>query len=182
MNRHEWTVAILRIFAILWIAKTVALIPGTLSFAVGEIEDSRSASVLKTAGMVAGSLTFLVLIAMAILIWVYSGKIASYIWRGEPEAGVESPVTSGELQVALIAMLGLYILVSALPGAASTAVYLHHRVARLSANYGYPDGFASRTIGLALQVAAGLWLFLRPRFFAGLISWRHKPREEQSDT
>ena len=32
MNRHEWTVAILRVLAIWWIARIVVGLPGTLSW------------------------------------------------------------------------------------------------------------------------------------------------------
>lgn len=116
-------------------------------------------------------------VILAILIWVFSRRFAAWIWRGEPEAPQDSPFAAGVLQIELFSATGLVLIGLALPGLVREAVeYWTTMTGRVSLEYS-----GTRAIGLTVQLLFGLWLFLRPGFFAGFLPRRKNLGEKSRD-
>lgn len=180
MNRHQWTVAILRVLAIWWIARAAVALPSVVFYWV-MLWRSPPQKTMQTIGVSLQVGAVLIEIVLAVLIWVMSGKLARLIWRGGPEAPQPAPLGPGSLQTGLFSATGLVLIGLAIPGFTANLVELYFQPSMASGDLGSFGHPGARMIGFLLQVAFGLWLFLYPGFFAGIVPRRWYPGQGRTD-
>lgn len=171
MNRREWTMAVLRLLAIWWIAQLLVAVPSLpASWMPSSIPRPLNGMQLVGLGLViTRAATPLV---MAVLAWSLGSRLASIIWGASSEARRGAAIAPGGLQAGLVSIAGLILIGLALP------VWVRDLVAFVLQTWehsiplgsmGHPGGWA---IGHGLQLAFGLWLFFGSGFFAGLVPRR----------
>jgi len=178
MNRIEWTVAIIRVVAIWLFVQFALLMASSLaSFVQFPAPEGQTTPV----GYVVlyFVLGLLLPVVGIVVLWRASEFLARLIWRGSGDLPVEGPLRASDLQAALFATLGLYLIVISLPDLAELAAGFYIRATAFRTETYYQEQLQARAVGVGFQLVAGVWLLFGSR---GLSSLVHRMRNAGIET
>jgi hypothetical protein len=160
-----WIAAATRLMA-LWLAVNV-LIALPAFIAQWRIRDTNAEGyALFTAGMAVGLVRFIGTIVVAALLWTTNHALAERVWQPvESNDDVAPPVV--DLQSAILAAIGIYLVVSGVPSIAELA----YRYYSLPPRFELQESpqLTIRAIGGVVDVAVGVALVLRARGLTNLL-------------
>jgi hypothetical protein len=156
MAHRAWTAAVFRILAVWRGANLVTALPGTLGAFQAMLGRESGQSFSLPVVPVAAS--FIVSAIMVWLFWSWSGRLADWVWRGWPVPSESPDLQPAALQQAVLAGFGIYLLVSALPSLAELAAGYYTLSTGFGSETNYADNLKGRTIGVGLQMVAGVLL------------------------
>ena len=136
------------------------LLLGDLSLALqmGKTISSWSASAIDlTPILVSSAAAVLVVLACAVLFWLFPVRIARFIVPKEVESDLAISFSAEQLEICLLSLLGVYVLIYAVP----QAVWILIRIATVEMP---PEDPVERRATLAywsMQIALGAFLLLR---------------------
>jgi hypothetical protein len=90
------------------------------------------------------------------LLWFRARAIAEWMWRDRKGGARRAALTATELKMVLFSAVGLYLLVSVLPGALQFLAYLAQKIVNKTPFMGWAD--AGNAIGFLIRVAIASWL------------------------
>ena len=168
----DWTAALVRILALYWVASGSMMAASTVAslgaITNGALQGRSVGGVLYSAGVATVS-TFIV----AAILWRGAGRLAGTIWGDRTPAQVPTMFDIRGLQRVVRQGIGLFVVAHAAPSLPSAiAEYLRSGADRGMLSYPYYP--MAHLLGVLLQVAIGLWLFVGTRTIAG---WLRITRE-----
>ena len=168
MNRLEWTVAIIRVVAIWLFVQFALLVPTSLAGMLYFPEpEGQSTSV----GYVALYLVLGLILPIVgiVVLWRASEFLARLIWRQSGDLPVQGPLRASDLQSALFATLGLYLIVVSIPDLTELAAGFYIRATAFRTETYYQGQLQARAAGVGFQIAVGVWILFGSQGLSSLV-------------
>jgi hypothetical protein len=177
MNGIAWVAAIIRLMA-LWLAVNVLIaLPPFIAQWRTRGTYGGDAEALFVAGIVAGGVRLVSTIVIAALLWTTPRALAERIWQPVDDEDMV-PLPLADIQLAVFAALGLYLIVIGLPN----LVEIAYRYYSLPPRFGFEENFRSQLISgasaSAVDIAAGVALFFGARRLTNLTNSLRTPDNE----
>ena len=119
--------------------------------------------------LVMGWFHFGLLMASALLLWLFSNRIGAHMVMDLETSSEDSPIRMNDIQPVAFSIVGLLVLAQAIP----RFVNMLARVLFVHSTQKF-DHFMSDGAGFTVQIAIGLWLFFGSRGLVGLLNTMRK--------
>ncbi len=163
MNRNEWTELSLKIFALFLFFKFLTAVPNFINMPV--IAEKYAGS-WAMPGAITGVLVSLVL---AMVVWRLAPVLSKAIWRKtEPPQAISNP-SMDEIQAAIFSAIGLFVLITALPGISEYLVLINQTSSPFQSESALEFKAKIELATMLVQSAIGLFLLFGSRGLVAVI-------------
>ena len=164
-----WTEAVLRILSV-WLFVGLAIGLPTLVASWIAVRSSAPNGTQPTVIVLASAINVLARFVVAVWLWRSGAtRLAAVIWRGRTPGPAQLPLNPGDLQRAVCAGLGVYVIVSAIPTMAELGAGFYRLRSVFGNQVQYRTDMLPRGIGAAAQCLVGAWLLFGARGLAQLL-------------
>lgn len=167
MSYLAWTAAAFRVLAV-WLACGLLVgVPGTLggAFSMSQMEPVQPMAAILLPASVVWITSGLIVAGL----WQWSDRLAQLVWLNQAAPAVPH-VESHDLQQAVLAVFGVYLLVVGLPHLTELAAGYYSQPTAFGVDRGYIGEMWARALGVAAQISVGLWLMLQSGVLAQWLS------------
>ena len=175
MSYLAWTAAAFRVLAV-WLACGLLVgVPGTLggAFSMSQMEPMQPVSAILLPAVIVWITSGLVVAGL----WQWSDRLAQLVWRHQA-APAAPHVESRDLQQVVLAVFGVYLVVIGLPHLTELAGGYYSQQTAFGVDRGYIGEMWARALGVAAQIAVGLWMTLQS---GAMARWLSRPSSTVDD-